>query len=179
SPAALAAAAALLAVDPRDEAALSALTIDSLLAAYDEGRLIVDAPDSPEPVERRRFEMPHNGDWGDVLFMHPPAAASFSVDLPPEPAELRFRVALDPQSREWGGDGVTFVVVAQPEGGEPREVFRQHVGREMVDWLPARVSLADLAGQRVTLTFITETGPAGGGTADWAGWDSPRILRQP
>ncbi len=173
------AAAALLAVDPRDEAALSALTIDSLLAAYDEGRLIVDAPDSPEPVERRRFEMPHNGDWGDVLFMHPPAAASFSVDLPPEPAELRFRVALDPQSREWGGDGVTFVVVAQPEGGEPREVFRQHVGRETVDWLPARVSLADLAGQRVTLTFITETGPAGDGTADWAGWDSPRILRQP
>ena len=76
---------------------------------------------------------------------------------------------------------MTFVVRAQPADGESREIFRHHLGKDAAgpEWFPATISLADLAGQSVMFTFSTETGPAGDGTADWAGWDSPRIIRQP
>lgn len=174
-----AAAAALLALNPRHEAALAAITVVDWLAEFEAGRVAVDAAGSPEPVEIRRFTMPQNGDWGDVLFMHPAASAALPVNLPPEPAALRFRVALDPQSWEWGGDGVTFVATAQAVGQPPRELFRRHLGRSEAGqgWHAAEVSLAEWAGQPVTLTLSTEVGPAGDGTADWAGWDSPRIVR--
>jgi hypothetical protein len=32
------------------------------------------------------------------------------------------------------------------------------------------------AGQTITLTLVTDPGPAGDTTGDWAGWDSPRIV---
>ena len=174
-----AAAMALLALNPRHEGALEAITLVEVLDEFEAGRLALTAAGSPEPVSARRFTMPQDGDWGDVLFMHPPAAAALTVDLPPEPAALRFRVALDPQSWEWGGDGVTFVVTAQG-GGEPaRELFRRHLGRDAAGrgWHAADLSLAEWAGRPVTITLSTEAGPAGDGTADWAGWDSPRIVR--
>jgi hypothetical protein len=43
--------------------------------------------------------------------------------------------------------------------------------RQMVE-----ISLADYAGQKVILTLATENGPAGDGTGDWAGWETPHIL---
>ena len=171
--------AALLALNPRHEAALAAITVVNWLAELEAGRLTVDAAASPEPVAMRRFTMPQDGDWGDVLFMHPTAAAALAVTLPPEPAALRFRVALDPQSWEWGGDGVTFVVTAQAAGEPARELYRRHLGRDEAGrgWHAAELSLAEWAGRAVTLTLSTEVGPAGDGTADWAGWDAPRIVR--
>ena len=172
-------AAALLAEDPRDAAALAALTVADVLALFAAGALQIEADSSPEPVEVRRFTMPADGDVGDVLFMHPPAAVSFSVALPDEPTALYFRVANDPQSWEWGGDGVTFVVTAQPEGATARELYRQHVGNDEAGrgWHAVELPLDDLAGQTVTFTLRTESGPAGDGTGDWAGWDSPRVVR--
>ncbi len=93
------------------------VTVADVLALLAAGELTIDAGGAPEPVEARRFEMPTDGDWGEVLFTHPPAAVSFTVALPDEPAALQFRIANDPQSWAWGGDGVTFVVTAQPAGG--------------------------------------------------------------
>ena len=174
-----AAAAALLALNPRHEAALAAISVVDWLAELAAGRLTVAAAASPEPVEMRRFTMPQDGDWGDVLFMHPAAAAALTVTLPPEPAALSFRVGLDPQSWEWGGDGVTFVVTAQAAGEPAQELYRRHVGRneDGRGWHAAEVSLAEWAGRPVTITLSTEEGPAGDGTADWAGWDAPRVVR--
>jgi len=173
-------AAVLLADDPRDVAALAVLTVADVLALLAAGELQIDASASPEPVEARRFEMPADGDWGEVLFMHPPTAVSFTVTLPDAPTTLQFRVANDPQSWEWGGDGVTFVITAQPAGGAARELFRQHAGNDAAGrrWHAAALPLDELAGQTVTFTLSTETGPAGDGTGDWAGWDSPRIVRR-
>lgn len=172
-------AAALLADDPRDPAALAVLTVADVLALFTAGELDIDAGGAPEPVEARRFEMPADGDAGDVLFTHPPAAASFTVALPDAPTALQFRVANDPQSWAWGGDGVTFVVIAQPVGGAARELYRQHVGNDDADrrWHAVTLPLDEFAGQTVTFTLATETGPAGDGTGDWAGWDAPRIVR--
>src|SRR5690606_21134301 len=129
----------------------------------------------------RRFTMPHNGDWGDVLFMHPPAAVSFTVELPAQPVTLDTRLALDPQSWEWGGDGVTFVVTVSPEEGPVEELMRRHIDAspEHRDWHNVSLSLEDYAGRQITLTLATETGPAGDGTGDWAGWDEPRLLWTP
>ena len=64
--------------------------------------------------------------------------------------------------------------------GEPaRELYRRHLGRDEAGrgWHAAELSLAEWAGRAVTLTLSTEVGPAGDGTADWAGWDAPRIVR--
>ena len=74
---------------------------------------------------------------------------------------------------------MTFVVEAQPAGGVARELYRQHVGNDAADrrWHAVTLPLDDFAGQTVTFTLATEVGPAGDGTGDWAGWDSPRIVR--
>jgi hypothetical protein len=114
-----------------------------------------------------------------VVFTHPPAAVSFTVALPDAPTTLQFRVANDPQSWAWGGDGVTFVVTAQPAGATARELFRQHVANDDAGrgWHAVALPLDEFAGQTVTFTLATEAGPAGDGTGDWAGWDSPRVVR--
>jgi len=172
-------AASLLADDPRDAAALAVLTVADVLALFAAEALHVNASTSPEPVEVRRFTMPTDGDTADVLFTHPPAAVTFTATLPEEPTTLQFRVANDPQSWEWGGDGVTFIVVAQPAGGVTRELYRRHIGNGAADrgWHAIALPLDDFAGQTVTFTLSTESGPASDGTGDWAGWDSPRIVR--
>ena len=171
-------AATLLADDPRDAAALAVVTVADVLALLAAGELHIDAG-APEPVEARRFEMPTDGDAGDVVFTHPPAAVSFTVALPDAPTTLQFRVANDPQSWAWGGDGVTFVVTAQPAGAMVRELFRQHVANDDAGrgWHGVALPLDKFAGQTVTFTLATEAGPAGDGTGDWAGWDSPRVVR--
>jgi hypothetical protein len=33
--------------------------------------------------------------------------------------------------------------------------------------------------QNIVLVLTTESGPAGDGTGDWAGWESPRLLWEP
>lgn len=173
----------LLQVDAKDEAALAALTVENLLQRFLAGQAQVQDEASPEPIQVRRFVMPHNGDWGEVLFVHPPAAVSFTITLPAEPAALRFRLALAPESWTWGGDGSTFVVrvaaaTGPLAGGPATELFRKHVGNGPGDhdWQEGQVDLAAYAGQSITLTLATEAGPAGDSTGDWAGWETPRIV---
>jgi hypothetical protein len=123
--------------------------------------------------------MPQNGDWEDVLFMHPPASLSFTIDVPEEPSIFRFRNALAPESWDWGGDGVTFSVMIQNEDGSASEIYRRHISNDAADrdWHAAEISLADYAGQTIVLTLATDSGPGGDGTGDWAGWGAPKILR--
>ncbi|MEJ2751689.1 MAG: hypothetical protein P8169_03240, partial [Chloroflexota bacterium] len=172
-------AAELLAANPKDELALDTLTVVDLLQAFESGQATVERETADNPIEMRRFTMPQNGDWEDVLFMHAPAALSFTVELPDEPSVLQFRNALAPESWDWGGDGVTFSAVIQGQHSGPVEPYRRHISNETADrgWHPETISLADYAGEIITLTLITENGPQGDGTGDWAGWGAPRILR--
>ena len=172
-------AAELLAANPKDELALNTLTVVDLLLAFESGQATVEHETADNPIEMRRFTMPQNGDWEDVLFMHAPAALSFTVELPDEPSVLQFRNALAPESWDWGGDGVTFSAVIQGQQSDPVEMYRRHISNETADrgWHPETISLADYAGEIITLTLITENGPQGDGTGDWAGWGAPRILR--
>jgi hypothetical protein len=158
---------------------LAALTLVDLLGRVENGDAIVQSA-ADEPVRRERFTMPDTGDWGDVLLLHPPAFVSMVLDLPQDPVRLISRVAMAPQSWEWGGDGATFVVTVKAGDAEPVELYHQHVTNEPIDrtWRPVSVSLGPYAGRAVTVTLATEPGPSGNTTGDWAGWDTPRILWQ-
>lgn len=162
-----------------DRGAVEILTLENLLHRFEAGEAQVTQGTSPEPVRVGRYTMPQNGDWGDVLFIHAGASVSFRVTVPHEPTALAFRVAMDPATWEWGGDGSTFVLTAEATGEEPRELYRQHVSNDPAnrDWHDTLVPLASYAGQQVTLTFTTEPGPSGDYTGDWAGWETPRIIR--
>jgi hypothetical protein len=171
----------VLMADRKNETALEIITVANLMQMFLEGQAKVSDRGLPIPVEVRRFTMPHNGDWGDVLLVHPPGSIAFNVDLPETTTDLIFRIALAPESRDWGGDGSTFVVTVESQSEPLRTIFRQHIGYDPLeyDWHDGRVSLADYAGQSITITLKTETGSAGDGTGDWAGWESPRIVLQP
>lgn len=112
--------------------------------------------------------------------MHPPAEARFNVQLPPDSLTLRTRLALAPESWEWGGDGVTFVVRLKPPNGELQEIYRRHVANNTTGqtWHTIDIPLTNYAGQALTISLATENGPAGDGTGDWAGWETPRLVRE-
>ncbi|UCG23604.1 MAG: glycosyltransferase family 39 protein [Chloroflexota bacterium] len=171
-------AAELLKYDHKHELSLEVMTHVDLLESFSVGDVTISQNEAPEPVESRTFTMPHNGDWGEVILTHPPASVSFELALPDEPVELLTRVALDPQSWPWGGDGVTFLVTIQEKGRPVVELFRQHVANDESDhdWLPVQVSLANYAGKEITLMLAAEDGPAGDGVGDWGGWESPRLF---
>jgi hypothetical protein len=124
--------------------------------------------------------MPNTGDTGEALFIHPPATAAFEIALPETPVIFSSRIALAPESWAWGGDGVTFVLGLETAAGQSTELFRQHIENTPPNqtWHDVSVSLAQYAGQTITLTLTTENGPAGDGTGDWAGWETPRLLYQ-
>lgn len=174
-------AQAILQADSKDSAALATLTVKNLLMAFEAGEAIVTENGAPEPVRKLAFTMPQNGDWGEVLLVHPPAAVSYSLTLPQEPTALSFRFAMAPESWAWGGDGSTFVVQLQPEGAAVTELFRHHIDNSPVNrrWHEAIIPLADYAGQTVTLTLTTKAGSAEDSTGDWAGWETPRLIWQP
>ena len=56
---------------------------------------------------------------------------------------------------------------------------RQRAGNDEAGcgWHAVALPLDDFAGQTVTFSLRAESGPAGHGTGDWAGWDSPRVVR--
>ena len=168
----------LLAFDRKNELALEVLTAVDLGQLFTDGAAIVRNEESPEPVRLMKFTMPHNGDWEEALLIHPPAAVSYMLTLPEEPVSFNALLAQAPESWSWGGDGVTYVLQVQPAGEEPLELFRRHIGNSAGDhdWHNVEISLADYAGQQVTLTLTTESGPAGDSTGDWSGWVAPRLM---
>jgi len=167
----------LLKLDSKDEAALQALTVYDFIAGLPEAE--IGAPKEPfQHVEIRTFTMPQSGDWKSVLFMHPPAAVSYTLTLPEEPTELRFSVAMAPESWEWGGDGATFVINLLDEAGEQHALFSQHISNRLEDrrWHETFIDLSSFVGQEVIITLMTEPGPQMDFTGDWAGWGLPRIV---
>lgn len=172
-------AAQLLAINRKDDKALETLTVANLLRAFEAGEgQISAAGEGIEPVQVRRYTMPHNGDWGNVLMIHPPQSWSYQMTLPLEPTRFYSRVAMAPESWAWNGDGSTFVVTINTVTEPPKTVFRQYVSNTPPDqvWHEVSVPLTLYAGQSITLTLQTAPGPAGDFSGDWAGWETPRIL---
>jgi hypothetical protein len=61
--------------------------------------------------------------------------------------------------------------------GQERPLFDQLLTNQPADqlWHDVQISLADYAGQTITLILETDPGPQGDTTGDWAGWETPRI----
>jgi hypothetical protein len=161
---------------PQDEEIQAHLKIVDLLELFEDGQARVEST-AIEPVSRASFGMPPNNYDGDVLLLHPPARVKYELTLPEDPVVLRTRIAMVPDSWEWGGDGSTFVIHVKSETGVQEELLRQHISNEVNDrhWHPVEIPLRKYAGQEVILSLITETGPAGDETGDWAIWDRPGI----
>ena len=167
----------LLTIAPRHEAALQALTYYDFLENFSTAE--VEAPDEPFPYVRfAEFTMPATGDQRAVLFMLPLARVSYKLKVPSEPSVLRFSLAMNPETWDLGGDGSTFEVHVTDEGGANRSLFSEHVGNDPEEqkWHDRDVSLAPYAGQEVTITFVTQPGPADDFTGDEAGWANPRVM---
>jgi len=169
----------ILEFDPKNDVASDFVTAVNLLDHYKNGDAQIEADNSPEAIKIKRITMPHNGDWGNVIFMHPPASVTYRLALPSEAVVFHSRIALDPESWSWGGDGATFILAVEiEETGSIVELFHHHIPNEpnQGNWHKVDVPLAKYANQNIFLKLSTEVGPAGDGTGDWAGWEIPRLL---
>ena len=168
----------LLALNNKDVKALETVTAVNLLRTFQDGAAQINAAPDVEPIQIRQFTMPRNGDWGNVLLIHPPNSLSYQIHLPDEPTILQFRGAMAPESWEWGGDGSTFVVSVKTDTTPSKILFHQHISNDPADrnWHAVAIPLTDFAGQTIILTLASEPGPNGDFTGDWAGWATPRII---
>lgn len=170
----------LLVLDTKDQRALEVLILFDFSEMFDAGRaVLVESP--VLPIQHMRFTMPQDGDWGDVLLMQTPAQLTYQLALPDEPVELRSRIVMAPESWAWGGDGSTFIIQIETESGDRNILYEQHISNDESDqhWHDVRVALDEYAGQTISLTLLTDPGPGGDTTGDWAGWDSPRVVFSP
>jgi hypothetical protein len=108
-----------------------------------------------------------------VLFMHPPARATWQVTVPESAPTLSFWLGLDPKVAAHWGDGVTFRVSVDGEVAFERHLTPEEAGR---GWQPDTVSLAAWRGETVSLALSTDAGPANDGSGDWAGWAEVRLI---
>lgn len=169
----------LLRLDVKNKQALQVLSAYDLMALFESGAAPVVAVPSPvKPIEIQRFVMPQNGDWGEAIVMQTPARLSFQLPLPPEPTQLVTRIALAPESWDWGGDGAHFSVRVTDAQGHSAVIFDRYISNQEADrtWHDVQVSLQAFAGQTITLTLETDPAPTGDTTGDWAGWETPRIV---
>ncbi len=116
-----------------------------------------------------------------ILFAHPPWRVPRNPG--PEPVRTfgRYRVSLPAGAKPVldFGIGLRDGVNGRSDGAR----FRVEVdGRTLFDeiwdkseWRDASISLAEWAGQTVTITFITTPGPRRDRSFDWACWAEPRI----
>lgn len=115
-----------------------------------------------------------------VLYEHPPESGKseivYTVPIP-ETGALRFAIAMSPEV--WSpekGDGASFqIYIADP--GAPQDsqfVFVRYINPKYNPsdrrWRNFLVDLSPWAGRTINLSFITEPGPAGDWSFDWAGW---------
>jgi tetratricopeptide (TPR) repeat protein len=105
--------------------------------------------------------------------MHAPSSVTYSLELPVQPAVLRFDMGFDPQAQSWLGDGATFEVFVDGE-----RVFLEHVDEAMAlkGWHRRAVDLSSWAGQPVELTLAVTPGPQADPAGDWAGWGEPWVV---
>ena len=172
------AATQLFHIDSKNESALNTLAIFDVIEAFESDNLSLLNEQATNPVQIQRFSMPYDGDWGEVLLIHPPSSVSFAVQIPEKPTLFYSRVAMYPDSWYWGGDGSEFVVQIQTEDMPPTDIYRQYVSNNQSDqkWHEVTIPLQQYAGQVVTFTLMSEPGPNGDFSGDWAGWESPLIM---
>jgi len=125
-------------------------------------------------------------DTRNVLFEHPPESGKeeiiYLVDVP-EAGALRFGIAMAPEV--WTpemGDGTSFqIFISESESVENGQfVFVRYINPKLNPndrrWRNYYLDLSSWAGQSIYLSLITEPGPQGDWSFDWAGWADLQIV---
>jgi hypothetical protein len=125
-------------------------------------------------------------DIREVLYEHPPengeAELIYRIEVP-ESAALRFAIAVSPDV--WApekGDGTSFqIFISETQSTEKGEfVFVRYINPKLNPsdrrWRNYLVDLSPWAGQSVEMRLITESGPDGDWSYDWAGWADLQIV---
>lgn len=97
----------------------------------------------------------------------------FSLALPQEDTDLVFGIGINETAVS--ADGVVFGVTLTDEDGRQHKLLEAHHSNG--PWRDERISLAEFAGQWVTLRCQTDCGPNDDAEADSARWAEPRIVR--
>ena len=133
-----------------------------------------------ETIEARMWTI--DGETRRVLYHHPAFAGASRIAYPvyiQRRSVLAFDLAMAPECWDLPGDGVTFSIYLTA-GSTTEQLFSTYIDPKHDEadrrWHPHTIDLGAYAGQTVTLTFETATGPAGDEQYDWAGWGRPRLL---
>lgn len=139
------------------------------------GEAQVETPDPAYVVAGDMVPVAGEGRFG--LFAHAPTQITYPAVPLYEEGRLQFGVGLHQEA--WGrpGDGVRFALEVRDEAGQVHRLYERHLNpyRRPQDraWFDETVDLADLANQRVQVTFRTEA--VTNNQNDWAVWSGPHL----
>jgi len=170
-------ASELLAVAPDHEDALEALTLYDFVERLAAAR--VTGPGGPGAAEVAEWTMRDGSDRRQVISMLPRNEVSYGVELPSSTTILRFSMGLLPARGGSHECSCGFeILVTDAKGGSTR-LYSERVADDGSGsvWHDREVSLADYAGQRVTIGFAVQPGLSGDRAECWAGWGAPRLTR--
>lgn len=150
------------------------IVVADLIAELGSSTTVIDTPEH-DYVNGRWFDI--GGDRRPVLWMHPPSAVYYTVEVSPG-MHLHASAALDPEVwRSGRGDGVLFVVRTIADGTEETVYYQEIDPKNRLEdqkWHDIDIDLNLYIGQKITLLFITY--PMETNDWDWAGWGMPVLL---
>lgn len=130
-----------------------------------------------EYVKRTFFKVA--GEGKEVLFEHPDARVVFKEVFIPKASYLTFSIGINEAVWDKEGDGVYFKINITDERTHHHLIYSRYIDPKNNPahrkWFDEKLDLSAFAGQKVTFTFRTLCGPAGGAW-DLAGWSRPRVV---
>jgi arylsulfatase A-like enzyme len=128
-------------------------------------------------VKRTFFKVA--GEGKEVLFEHPNTQVIFKEVFIPKASYLTFSIGINEAVWDKEGDGVFFKINLTDERTHHHLIYSRYIDpkNNPADrkWFDGRIDLNAFAGQKVSFTFKTLCGPAGGAW-DLAGWSRPQVV---
>jgi hypothetical protein len=119
-----------------------------------------------------------------AIFQHPLVIQSnitYSNIQIPQNASLEFSIAMDPAVWNEPGDGVQFEIAIN-NNGQSNQIFSKYINpKANVDdrkWFFFSIPLEEYDNKVVSISFITNPGPANDTRYDWAYWGDPLIRQE-
>ncbi len=116
-----------------------------------------------------------------VLFEHPDSEVSFHDLTIYSNSTLEIGIGINEEVWDRGGDGVQFEIIVNDSQSVERTVYSRYIDpKNRVEdrkWIDEVLDLRPFAGEVVTITFRTSSGPSSSKLYDWSGWSEPKMRR--